>query len=363
MIEIRVPFINNNETEAKLVLWTVKDKSLVKKGDIIASFETTKAEIDFECEFDGKIKILGKPGNDYEFGEVIAFIYEDDSELDNLKETTNSDEVHQKSIITKPAREFMEINNISEEDVLKLGLNIVKTKDIRDLIKKPNSDLTIKIDARQVAIGKTVKTSVTSIPDAFQLKKIKISSALKNLDIYSKENKIVLGIPELIIYAISSLHKKHPYFFGKILENDFFENSLNPNIGITLDIGKGLFIPVIKESNKLNIKEIAKQLTLFKLKALRNSFKNEDLQNSNFTISLNMDKDTIFVKPIIFPGQTSMLSVNAIFKEVVLKNLKVEEEEYLNLGLAYDHRIINGFEANSFLKDLKDYIEGDFKLN
>ena len=80
MIEIRVPFINNNETEAKLVLWTVKDKSLVKKGDIIASFETTKAEIDFECEFDGKIKILGKPGNDYEFGEVIAFIYEDDSD-------------------------------------------------------------------------------------------------------------------------------------------------------------------------------------------------------------------------------------------------------------------------------------------
>lgn len=363
MIEIKVPFINNNETEAKLVSWTIKDKSLVNKGDIIASFETTKAEIDFECEFDGKIKILGKPGNDYEFGEVIAVIYVDDSELDNLKTSIHSDEVHQKSIITKPAREFMNINNISEEDVFNLGLNIVKTKDIKNLIKKPNSDLTIKIDARQVAIGKTVKTSMTSIPDAFQLKKIKISSALKNLDIYSKENKIVLGIPELMIHSISSLHKKYPFFFGKIVENDFFENSLDSNIGITLDIGKGLFIPVIKKSNKLNIKDITKQLTLFKLKALRNSFKNEDLQNSNFTVSLNMEKDTVFVKPIIFPGETAMISVNAIYKEVVLKNGTVEEEEYLNLGLAYDHRIINGFEANSFLTDLKEYVEGNLNLN
>ena len=76
-----------------------------------------------------------------------------------------------------------------------------------------------------------------------------------------------------------------------------------------------------------------------------------------------MDKDTIFVKPIIFPGQTSMLSVNAIQKEVVLSNHEVKEEEYLNLGLAYDHSIINGFEANSFLTDIKNYEEGNFKLN
>lgn len=363
MIEIKVPFINNNETEAKLVSWTVEDESSVKKGDIIASFETTKADVDFESEFDGKIKFLGKPGNDYDFGEVVAFIYEDDSELNNLNTSIQSNEGTKKGIITKPAREYMEKNNISEKDVLELGLDIVKTKDIEKLISKSNNDLIKKIDARQVAIGRTVMTSMKSIPNAFQLKKIKIGEALKSLDIYSKKNKIVLGIPELMIYTISSFHKKHPYFFGKILENNFFENSLNPNVGITLDIGEGLFIPVIKESNKLTIKDIAKQLTLFKLKALRNSFKNEELQNSNFTISLNMDKDTIFVKPIIFPGQTSMLSVNAIQKEVVLSNHEVKEEEYLNLGLAYDHSIINGFEANSFLTDVKNYIEGNFKLN
>ena len=75
-----------------------------------------------------------------------------------------------------------------------------------------------------------------------------------------------------------------------------------------------------------------------------------------------MDNDTVIVKPIIFPGQTCMLSLGAILKEVVLKNNKVEEIEYFNLGLSYDHRVINGFEANSFLTEIKNYIEGDFKL-
>ena len=58
MNKILVPFINNNETEAKLVSWDVDDESLVKKGDIIGSIETTKADIDLESEFEGIIKII-----------------------------------------------------------------------------------------------------------------------------------------------------------------------------------------------------------------------------------------------------------------------------------------------------------------
>lgn len=362
MKEIVVPFINNNETEATLVSWDIEDKSIVKKGDIIGSLETTKADVDLECEFDGKIKIIGKPGNNYAFGEVIAIIYNDESEIKKFDINSQVDKKDKKIIITNPARQYMATNNISEKDVSSLGLEIVKTKDIEHLKKKSHNDLIIKIDARQVAIGKTVKSSKSLIPDAFQIKRINISNAIKILDDYSKDNKLALGVPELMIYTISKFHNKYPFFFGKILENDFFEKSIDSNIGVTLDIGKGLFIPVISKSNKLNIKDITVQLTSFKLKALRNSFKNEELQNSNFTISLNMDKDTLVVKPIIFPGQTCMISLNAIFKEVVIQDGKVKEIEYLNLGLAYDHRVINGFEANSFLTDIKKYIEGNFKL-
>tara|TARA_B100001250_G_scaffold149451_1_gene128022 strand:+ start:21062 stop:22156 length:1095 start_codon:yes stop_codon:yes gene_type:complete len=364
MKKILVPFINSNETEAKLVDWNIEDKSKVSKGDIIASIETTKADVDLECEYDGNIKIIGKPGENYAFGEIIAFIYEDELEIKNFeKKYKKTKKTKKKSIITKPARKFMEENNILEEDILSLGLEVIKTKDIKHLANKNENEFDIKISPRQLAIAKTVEISKFSIPDAYQLKKIYVDNAIERLSAYSKKHKLVLGIPELLIYVISSLHNKYPFFYGKIKENDVYEKTENPNIGITLDVGKGLFIPVIFNANKLKIKDIAVLLTSYKLKSIRNSFKNEELSNSNITISLNMDDDTFFVKPIIFPDQTCMISLNAIFKEVVLNDGKINEVKYLNLGLSYDHRVINGFEANSFLTDIKKIIEGDFKLN
>ena len=145
MKEIKIPFINNNETHAKLVSWEVDDKSVVKNGDIIATLETTKADVDLECEFDGKIKIVCEPENEYEFGEVVAYVYENEQELKSFDKTKKENKKAQKTIITKPAREYMNDNNISEEDVNKLGLDIVKTKDIKHLIEKNSlNDLSIK---------------------------------------------------------------------------------------------------------------------------------------------------------------------------------------------------------------------------
>ena len=361
MNKILVPFINNNETEAKLVSWDVDDESLVKKGDIIGSIETTKADIDLETEFEGIIKIIAIPGNDYPFGETIAMVFDNEKDLKNHKFEKPKIK-DQKVIITKPAREYMEFNNISEKDVLKLGLSIVKKKDIEHLNRNSKDDMLVKISPRQVAIGNTVMSSKLEIPDAFQIKKVNMSLALKKMQSYSEKNKLVLGIAEIMVFTISKLHEEYPFFFGEIMDNQFFKKSLYPNIGVTLDIGNGLFIPVILKANKLSIDEISKILTSFKLKAIKNSFKIDELQNANFTISLNMDEDTLLVKPIIFPGQTCMISINAITKELVLDNGKLQESRNINLGLAYDHRVINGYEANSFLTDIKKYIENDFNI-
>ena len=73
-----------------------------------------------------------------------------------------------------------------------------------------------------------------------------------------------------------------------------------------------------------------------------------------------MDNDTVFVKPIIFPGQTCMISINSVFNECILKDKKIIENKYINLGLAYDHRVINGYEANKFLTTIKDFVENEF---
>lgn len=360
MKEILIPFVNNNETEATLNEWLVDDHAEVKKGEIIATLETTKAEVDLEVEYDGKIKIMALPGKHYEFGSTVAWIYQKDIELEGLiGEKGNIKKVD--FIITGPAKKFMEENDISEKQIESLGLKYVKAKDLEHLVKNKNI---LEIDSKQVTIANTVLSSKLTIPDAFNLKKVYVDTIQKSIIDFSKKNKINLGIPELLIFVVSKLHKHYPFFFGEVLKSNQFLTSESVNIGITLDLGKGLYVPVVSSVEILSIRDITIKLMEFKIKALKNSFKAVDFEKANIAISLNMDQDTVHVQPIIFPGQTCMISVGAVMTEICKEGENYIEKQFINIGLSYDHRVINGFDANNFLTEIKTYFEGtkDLKL-
>ena len=227
------------------------------------------------------------------------------------------------------------------------------------LIKKSDPNL-IEFDSIQKTIASNVKISHDQIPEAFILKKINVNETLIKIKSTIGNEGFTFDFAELIVFCLGKVFERFPKFFSKIENNDFYKVSSSANIGLTLDVGKGLFVPVISNSNNMTLKSISTKIMEFKMKALRNNFKSDDFANCNFTVSLNTEADTIFVKPIIFPGQVCILSLNSLQKEVVIDDGKVQENTILMLGLAYDHRIINGSEANSFLLEIKSLIEGNF---
>ena len=361
MNKIIIPNVNNNETEAELTSWNVDDGDLVKKGDIIASLETTKADVDIESEFEGYIKIVSEVNNSYEVGTTIAYIFEEIEKYENFDSSANSNNIELKKTytITKPAEIFIEKNNISKSDIEKLGISLVKVKDLEKLIEKSDPSL-IEFDPIQKTIATNVKISHDQIPEAFILKKINVTETLKDIKSTIDKEGFAFDFTELVVFCLGKVFEKFPKFFSKIENNDFYKVSSSANIGLTLDIGKGLFVPVISNSNNMTLKSISTKIMEFKMKALRNNFKSDDFSNCNFTVSLNTEADTIFVKPIIFPGQVCILSLNSLQKEIVIDDGKVQENTILMLGLAYDHRMINGSEANSFLLEIKSLMEGNF---
>ena len=116
MNKIIIPNVNNNETEAKLTSWDVNDGDLVKKGDIIASLQTTKADVDIESEFEGYIKIISEVNKSYEVGTTIAYIFNEIEKYENYDSSADSNNIELKKTytITKPAEIFIKKNNISE---------------------------------------------------------------------------------------------------------------------------------------------------------------------------------------------------------------------------------------------------------
>ena len=79
--------------------------------------------------------------------------------------------------------------------------------------------------------------------------------------------------------------------------------------------------------------------------------------NGNITVTLNADNDTIFVKPIILSPQVAMISISSIFHDTTFELNEYIQTRYINLGIVYDHRVINGYESNKFVIEIKRFLE------
>jgi len=96
----------------------------------------------------------------------------------------------------------------------------------------------------------------------------------------------------------------------------------------------------------------------FRLAGIRGTFREQDLTGGNITISLNHDPDVVLAVPIVFPGQTCTLTLTGSRPELSLdEDGSVVSTTICNLGLAYDHRFVNGRDATLFLRQVKENLE------
>lgn len=363
MYEIVLPKFNNNDESYTLLYWLLDTGKPVSKQEAIAVFETSKAAFDLESEAEGILHPLPQAGDECKPGDVIGYVFATEQErqdfINNLgaKAKTTDD----KSLtITKAAQELIDKHDISEESIRKLGKNIIKRPDIEKLISEQSQGAVtgLEISRQQIAIARVVTQSHTQIPKAFLLMKVYCDAATKMLNDYGAKHDVIIGLPELLVKITATLLPDFPFFFGSLIDDSRFMPGEVANIGVTLDLGKGLFIPVIKNVGEKSLSYIANTLFDFRYKAMRGQFTEEELNQGNISISINMDKDSLVTIPIILPSQTCMLSLGGIQEEVYLdEEQNVKNRSYINLGLAYDHRVINGREASEFLTGIKTKIE------
>lgn len=360
MQPIIVPTINSNDTDAILVSWVKHDGDTVSRGDTIAVLETTKASFDLAAEVDGVLQTAAVAGKRYEFGATIGRLFADATE--HFAHAPSCVPVTAAAtgefVVTKAAQELIDRHGVSDAQLRTLGKTVIKAADVEILIPRPEEAGTIAPNAQQLTIARTVSRSRSTIPDAFLLKKVAVDGALGALAEFSREEKAMVALPDLLVWAVARLTAEFPFFFGSLREDLRFVPSRSGNIGVTFDVGSGLFIPVVRDAATRPLKEIAKQMMSFRMRALRNRFHAEELIGGDLSISLNTDSDILFVQPIILPPQTCMLSLGSVLDETVLSPEGVlGTRRFIQLGVAYDHRVINGYQANAFVNTIKSRIE------
>ncbi|SDT80535.1 2-oxo acid dehydrogenase subunit E2 [Actinoplanes derwentensis] len=361
MHEIRVPRLNANDTTYTLVEWLQHDGAYVEAGDPIAVVETTKATEELEMANAGFLLQRVSPPTDLPVNALIGYGFDTADELAAGRSSTAVPavpRVPETFVLSDSARELATTHGISSSQLARLGLRLIRAADLDGLITRVRDDEPETSGRRhQQAVAEVVTRSHREIPAAFTVTKVLLDRTVHALRGFSRHAEVVAGIPELVVAAVARAGAAFPRLFAPFGSGT--EPTGSKDVAVTIDMGTGLFLPVVKAASDLGLGEICEIMMDFRRKALRSSFRAADLSaGGDIAVSLTVEPDIVFTQPIVFPQHCCMVSIGATLNELRFdENRQVHERSYLYLGLSYDHRVVNGAEATRFLSAVKADLE------
>ena len=178
---------------------------------------------------------------------------------------------------------------------------------------------------------------------------------------FQKKYSVKLGLMSFFVKASVVALKNFPAVNAEI-ENDNIIYKNYYNISIAIGTDRGLVVPVLKKADELSFAEIEKNISLLSEKARDGKITINDLQGGTFTISNGGIYGSMLSTPILNPPQTGILGMHNIVDRPIAKEGNIAIRPIMYLALSYDHRIIDGKEAVSFLKTIKECLEEPRRL-
>ena len=178
---------------------------------------------------------------------------------------------------------------------------------------------------------------------------------------FQKKYGVKLGFMSFFVKACVIGLKNYPAINAEIQgEEIVYKNYYNISIAVGTD--RGLVVPVLRETDEMSFADIEKNIGILSQKARDGKITIEDLQGGTFTITNGGIYGSMLSTPILNPPQSAVLGMHNIIKRPVVVDGKVEVRPVMYLALSYDHRIIDGKEAVSFLKIVKESLEQPKRL-
>jgi len=376
--DLTIPKLNTVDVTYALVEWLFEDGDVVPPDSAVAVIETSKAATELVCADGGILHRLVEVPAECELGMVIGHIFDDEDERGRFLRS-GADGPRQpdpaEPVVTRYALELMIRHGISAERVRDLGKKIVRRSDIERLAGAPDPHAAaldpevaatagvLNLSRTQRAVADAVTLSHRTIPSAFSVTRIYADNALALQRTLTARDGVIIGLPELLVKCVAVLHGTFPLLYACVDADGDAVLSTRAQVGITVDVGTGLYLPVVRDAASAPISEIARTLMEFRVKALRGQFRAADLADGNIAISLHHNAGIVLAQPLILPPHACMLALCSTQEELYRDGSgRLDGRSYFHLGLAYDHRVINGRQASLFLGEIKDIIESPERM-
>ncbi len=178
---------------------------------------------------------------------------------------------------------------------------------------------------------------------------------------FQKKYEVKLGFMSFFVKACIEGLKEFPALNAEIRGSDIIYHNYY-DIGIAIGGGKGLVVPVIRNAERLSFAEIEVTINDFASRAQKNKIALEELQGGTFSISNGGVYGSMMSMPIVNPPQSGILGMHAIQDRPVARDGEVVIRPMMYLALTYDHRIVDGREAVTFLRRIKECVENPTRI-
>jgi 2-oxoglutarate dehydrogenase E2 component (dihydrolipoamide succinyltransferase) len=213
--------------------------------------------------------------------------------------------------------------------------------------------------AQRLVEAQQTAAILTTFNEADMSRVIELRTAYK--ESFQKKHGVALGFMSFFVKAAVEALKAFPGVNGRIDGNEIvFQNYFD--IGVAVSTERGLLVPVVRDADRLSFAAIEKAIGGFATKAREGTISVDDLKGGTFTITNGGIFGSLLSTPIINPPQSGILGMHAIKKRPVVVDDQIVIRPMMYLALSYDHRLIDGREAVSFLVKVKDCVENPERI-
>lgn len=392
-VDVIMPQMGESVSEGTILKWLIKEGDHVEKEQPIVEISTDKIDTEVPSPVNGVIKkILYPEGKTLPVQTVIAQIeaVEEGKEIRisgkgtevtrKAEEVVSSmfiekiDEAEKKysPLVRKLAKEYNiklegvkgtgEGGRITKKDIMdymasKSGITEIKTQQVeprvieREVLIPTNQKR--KITAERMVQSKRTAPHVTTV---FEIDMTKVAQYREiNKDNLIKEGIHLTYLPFITVATVNAL-KEFPILNSSWTDDGIIQKNYI-NIGIAVSLEDGLIVPVIKDADKKDILQLAREIQDVAQRSRSKKLKPEDIQGGTFTITNYGLNGSLFGTPIIVLPQVAILGVGAVVKRPVIVNDAIAIRLMVYLSLSFDHRVMDGANADKFLRKIKDILE------
>ena len=406
MTEIRVPTLGESVTEATVATWFKKPGEVVSIDEMICELETDKVTVEVPAPISGTLsEIIANEGETVGVDALLAVLNankenkltpetQQKSDSDNQDNEVKTDKPHTdvdvqvapsaKKALVEAGIAMDQITGsgrdgrIMKEDVKNAILGKEQSQSLEKVAQdsipvssKPSNQKAnrreerIKMSRLRQTIAKRLKDSqntaamLTTYNEVDMTAIINLRQEYKNL--FEKKHGVRLGFMSFFTKACCQGLKEIPEVNAEIDGDEIiYKNYVN--MGIATGTPTGLVVPVIRSVDEMSFSEIEKQIAEKGLLARDGNLSMADMQDGTFTISNGGVYGSLMSSPILNPPQSGILGMHKIQDRPIAENGEIVIRPMMYLALSYDHRIVDGKGAVTFLVRVKEALEDPRRL-